>query len=73
MRVRSFAAGEIGVAVCVAAAGTDVAKLNIDAWLIDKIARYNLPKRYLFWTELPKSGYGKVSKKRVRELLANQV
>ncbi|SDA92571.1 acyl-CoA synthetase [Mesorhizobium qingshengii] len=64
--------GEIGVAVCVAAPGTDVATLDVDAWLQDKIARYKLPKRYVFWSELPKSGYGKVAKKAIRDLLASQ-
>lgn len=61
--------GEVGVAVCVAVPGTDVVTLDIDDWLMDKIARYKLPKRYLFWTELPKSGYGKVVKKAIKMTL----
>lgn len=64
--------GEVGVAVCVAAPGADVARLDIDSWLVDKIARYKLPKRYIFWDELPKSGYGKVAKTTIRQILAGE-
>ena len=48
------------------------AKLNereLLAWLEDKVSRYKLPKRVFFWDELPKSGYGKITKKIVREEL----
>ena len=34
-----------------------------------KVARYKLPKRVFFWDALPKSGYGKITKKIVREEL----
>ena len=33
------------------------------------MSRYKLPKRVFFWDELPKSGYGKITKKIVREEL----
>lgn len=58
--------GEIGVAICVA---RDGAQPDMEAWLGPKIARYKLPKRFLFWEALPKSGYGKITKKLVREEL----
>ena len=34
-----------------------------------KVARYKLPKRVFFWDALPKSGYGKITKKIVRQEL----
>jgi non-ribosomal peptide synthetase component E (peptide arylation enzyme) len=34
-----------------------------------KVSRYKLPKRVFFWEALPKSGYGKITKKIVREEL----
>ena len=34
-----------------------------------KVSRYKLPKRVFFWDALPKSGYGKVTKKIVSEAL----
>ena len=39
------------------------------AFLDGKIARYKMPKRVVFWEELPKSAYGKITKKLVREEL----
>lgn len=62
--------GEIGIAVCVAKANAMVTPGDLAHWLSDKIARYKLPKHILFWSELPKSGYGKVAKRDVKERLA---
>ena len=62
--------GEVGIAVCVlrdAACSTTEAELR--AYLADKLPRYKMPKRFLFWNELPKSGYGKVSKNLLRETI----
>ena len=36
------------------------------AWLDGKVARYKLPKRVFFWDALPKSAYGKITKKDIR-------
>ena len=33
------------------------------------MSRYKMPKRVLFWDALPKSAYGKITKKMVREEL----
>jgi non-ribosomal peptide synthetase component E (peptide arylation enzyme) len=30
------------------------------------VPRYKMPKRIFFWEELPKSGYGKITKKTIR-------
>ncbi len=61
--------GEIGIAVCVRTAGSSLREEEIANYLADRIARYKLPKRFLFWPELPKSGYGKVAKKLVAAAL----
>lgn len=61
--------GEIGIAVCVARRGTLVTEADIAAHLDGKMARYKLPKRFLFWEALPKSAYGKITKKLIREEL----
>lgn len=62
--------GEVGVAVCVAKTSSVITAADLDNWLKDKVARYKLPKKILFWSELPKSGYGKVAKKDIKERLA---
>ncbi|TXR47880.1 acyl-CoA synthetase [Phyllobacterium endophyticum] len=64
--------GEVGIAVCVARRGTAPEPAEIIAWLSDKIARYKIPKRLVFWSEMPKSAYGKISKKLIREELVRR-
>lgn len=59
--------GEIGWAVCVANA--PVAEEDLAAFLDGKLSRYKMPKRFLFWDALPKSAYGKITKKMIREEL----
>ncbi len=59
--------GEIGIAVCVRRAGAQASEADLAAFLEGRMARYKLPKRYLFWDALPKSGYGKVPKRLIRE------
>ncbi len=61
--------GEVGIAVCVASAGSSPTEADLAAFLDGKMARYKLPKRFLFWESLPKSAYGKITKKMVREEL----
>lgn len=61
--------GEIGVAVCVPKAGAKVSEAEIAEFLSAKIARYKMPKRFVFWEALPKSGYGKVPKRLVKDEL----
>lgn len=61
--------GEIGVAVCVARPGQSATEAEIADFLSEKIARYKMPKRFFFWEALPKSGYGKVPKRLVRDEL----
>ncbi len=61
--------GEVGVAVCVAREGYSPAQIDLAGWLGEKIARYKMPKRFVFWDEMPKSAYGKIAKKLIREEL----
>jgi fatty-acyl-CoA synthase len=58
--------GEVGVAVCVLRPNATLNEPELLAWLEGKVARYKLPKRVFFWDALPKSGYGKITKKDVR-------
>lgn len=64
--------GEIGVAVCVLNPGASLSEAELLAWMSARIARYKLPKRVYFWSELPKSGYGKVPKRLVKDELARR-
>jgi len=61
--------GEVGIAVCVPRAGTAPSEEAMAAFLAPKLARYKLPRRFVFWEALPKSGYGKVPKRMVRDQL----
>jgi fatty-acyl-CoA synthase len=61
--------GEVGVAVCVPLEGAAVSELELATFLAGHIARYKMPKRIFFWDALPKSGYGKVPKRMVRDEL----
>jgi len=62
--------GEVGIAVCVAREGVSACtELELAAYLAAKVPRYKMPKRFFFWDALPKSGYGKVPKRLVRDEL----
>jgi fatty-acyl-CoA synthase len=57
--------GEVVVAFIVGTA----AEPELDAHLLERIARFKRPKRYVYVDELPKSSYGKVLKRELRERL----
>jgi fatty-acyl-CoA synthase len=62
--------GEVGIAVCVACEGAEpVSEAELAAFLAPKVPRYKMPKRFFFWESLPKSGYGKVPKRLIRDEL----
>ncbi len=61
--------GEIGVAVLVLHPEARVNLGEMLAHLEGRIAKYKFPRRIAVWTELPKSGYGKVVKRDVAALL----
>ncbi|MGB7357090.1 MAG: AMP-binding protein [Mycobacterium sp.] len=54
--------GEVVVAFVVG----EVSAAELDAHLLDRIARFKRPKRYEFVDELPKNSYGKVLKRELR-------
>jgi acyl-CoA synthetase (AMP-forming)/AMP-acid ligase II len=58
--------GEIGVAVCVLRPGATLTEAALLAWLDNHVTRYKLPRQVHFWDELPKSAYGKITKKIIR-------
>jgi fatty-acyl-CoA synthase len=58
--------GEVVVAFIVGTADP----ADLDAHLLERIARFKRPKRYLVVDELPKNSYGKVLKKDLRQQLA---
>ena len=64
--------GEVGVAVLVAR-GTAPDSFAVLAHLETCLARYKLPRHFVFWDELPKSAYGKLVKKDIRALYLRDV
>ena len=50
--------------------GRAVALGRSAAYLDGKVSRYKLPKRFVLWDALPKSAYGKITKKMIRDELA---
>tara|TARA_R110002033_G_scaffold47169_1_gene92243 strand:- start:1 stop:1623 length:1623 start_codon:yes stop_codon:yes gene_type:complete len=61
--------GEVGIAVCVLHAGAAVDPDDLLAWLKPKISSYKLPKQVILIEDMPKSAYGKITKKLIRETL----
>ncbi|MDK9696947.1 MAG: acyl-CoA synthetase [Siculibacillus sp.] len=61
--------GEVGIAVCVAREGAKIDESRLAAALAAEIPRYKMPRRFVFWEALPRSGYGKVPKRMVRDEL----
>lgn len=59
--------GEVGWAVCVAS--LPVSEDELAGFLEGKLSRYKMPKRFLLWDALPKSAYGKITKKMIRDEL----
>ena len=58
--------GEVGLAVCILRDGAMADASSLTQWLDGKVARYKLPKRFVFWDSMPKSAYGKIAKKLIR-------
>ncbi|WP_369822104.1 AMP-binding protein [Saccharomonospora sp. CUA-673] len=61
--------GEVGVAVCVAAGARPADTDELRSWLGESLARYKIPKRFVWWDDIPKSGYGKVVKRTIKQRL----
>ena len=65
--------GECGVAICVPAEGSTVSVSELEEWLGPRLARYKMPRHFLIWEDLPKSGYGKIVKRTIRDQLLADV
>ncbi|KPQ04969.1 MAG: fatty-acyl-CoA synthase [Rhodobacteraceae bacterium HLUCCA12] len=61
--------GEVGMAVCVARDGARPDGKAVLDWLAPQIAGYKRPRHIVFWDALPKSAYGKITKKMIRDEL----
>lgn len=61
--------GEVVVAFVVLEAGRQINAEELDAYCLNSIARFKRPKRYYFVESLPKSSYGKVLKRELKEML----
>jgi non-ribosomal peptide synthetase component E (peptide arylation enzyme) len=46
--------------------GTALNEPELLTWLDGQVSRYKMPKRVFFWDALPKSAYGKITKKDIR-------
>ncbi len=64
--------GEVVVAFVEAAPGLAVDAAALDRHCLAQIARFKRPKRYVFVEALPKSSYGKVLKRELRERLLSK-
>ncbi len=64
--------GELGVAVVVCKPGHSVSAEELLAQLDGRLARYKWPRHVVYWDALPKSAYGKITKKDVRAQLAKE-
>jgi acyl-CoA synthetase (AMP-forming)/AMP-acid ligase II len=64
--------GEAGVAVIVLREDCRVGADALLAHLDGKLARYKWPRHFVFWDALPKSAYGKITKKDVRARLLEE-
>lgn len=64
--------GEVGVAAVVLRAAGAVSADELHAWMKTRIAGYKVPRRIEFFDELPKSAYGKITKRLVREAVESR-
>jgi acyl-CoA synthetase (AMP-forming)/AMP-acid ligase II len=62
--------GEVGVACVVLRSGARAGAEELSAHLRAQLASYKIPKKFVFWDDLPKSGYGKVPKSLLRQRLS---
>jgi fatty-acyl-CoA synthase len=62
--------GEVGVAFVVAAGGESCSADELIKFLAEKLAKYKLPREFVFVDVLPRTAYGKVVKAELRELFA---
>ncbi|OWU82410.1 acyl-CoA synthetase [Phaeobacter sp. 22II1-1F12B] len=64
--------GEVGLCVCVPEPGATLTEDAIRSCLDGKVAKYKIPRDIVFLDEMPKTAYGKITKKLVREVLTER-
>ncbi|NIO41998.1 MAG: AMP-binding protein [Burkholderiales bacterium] len=64
--------GEEVIAFVVAKPAAEVEDKELDAFCLERIARFKRPRQYRFVDSLPKNNYGKVLKTELRTLLAGE-
>ena len=64
--------GESGIAVIVAKPGQHIDDTALLSHLESCLAKYKWPRRFVFWDSMPKSAYGKIVKKQIKNLLEEQ-
>jgi acyl-CoA synthetase (AMP-forming)/AMP-acid ligase II len=65
--------GESGTAVLVLEPGMTTSAAELLSHMDGRLAKYKWPQAFAFWPELPKSGYGKVTKRDVKHLLQKDI
>ncbi|MBE9638776.1 acyl-CoA synthetase [Salipiger mangrovisoli] len=61
--------GEVGLCTCVAQPGFRLTDADLNGHLEGRVSRYKIPQYYVFLDEMPKTAYGKVTKKLIRDEL----
>jgi fatty-acyl-CoA synthase len=59
--------GEVGIAFVVR--GSEIDEAGLTEYLATRLAKYKLPRRYVFIEALPRTPYGKVVKDELRAML----
>ncbi len=59
--------GEVGLMITVLEEGAQVSEDVLKEFCIGKIAKFKIPKEFVFAAELPYSAYGKVEKLKLKE------
>jgi fatty-acyl-CoA synthase len=62
--------GEVGVAFVVARTGTAPSADALTGYLAERLARYKLPREFVFVDALPRTAYGKVQKPVLQQMHA---
>jgi acyl-CoA synthetase (AMP-forming)/AMP-acid ligase II len=59
--------GEVGIMIVVLESGGQVSEKELKGHCQGRIAKYKMPKEFIFASELPYSAYGKVEKTKLKE------
>ena len=65
--------GEVGLVVAILKPGQNATELELLDFCVGKLARFKIPRRVVIAQTLPYTPYGKVEKRKLRDLYINQV